>query len=370
MTEATANPRVDKKTQSALAQTDHSLGTDWVGYWFKLVETTVGEYVGMRAGRPSPDGFGIAWLFRPHYDYDGAGGLVQILREETQSRDIQVPVLKGGATPSRLWRTMALLRFFAKKRRAAAPWKTLDLSWSAPVGGIKGPGTNLATYSFDAERTSKLSDKARAAGVSVNSFLFSAMARVSEPELEAGPAMWMMPVNMRGLVPVTRDTGNYTAYLYIEVDRGSTAARVHDAVKRATQRGEHRATPPPECGQVVGRRVFTGHTDGMEARLDGRAVLGASPTWSWDWIGPVRRPPGTFSCPARRRRHEPAMESAPERSRSIVNRRQSSRPQALMDRFIAERRQSQVELCFMVEPVDAHGPVRLVVRILMNDEEW
>jgi hypothetical protein len=234
---------------------------------------------------------------------------------------------------------MALLRFFAKKRRAAAPWKTLDLSWSAPVGGIKGPGTNLATYSFDAERTSKLSDKARAAGVSVNSFLFSAMARVSEPELEAGPAMWMMPVNMRGLVPVTRDTGNYTAYLYIEVDRGSTAARVHDAVKRAMQRGEHWATWLfLNVGRVVGRKgVHWIYTDQVK-RVDGRVCVGAfSNMGTWNGIGKwYVAPPVTFSCPlgVGVMTCDGSLSITIDTHPSIAS--NQAWPQALMDRLIAE----------------------------------
>ena len=339
MTEATANPRVQRNPQSASTPQGGRAETDWVGYWFKLVETTVGEYVGMRAGRPSPDGSGIAWLFRPHYDYDGAGGLVQILREETQSPDIQVPVLKGGATPSRLSRAMAFLRFFVKKRRAAAPWKTLDRSWSPPVGGVKGPGTNLATYCFDAERTRALSDKARAAGVSVNSFLFSAMARVSEPELGAGPAMWMIPVNMRGLVPMTRDTGNYTSYLYIEVDLGSTAARVHEAVKSAMQKGEHWATWLfLNAGRVVGRKgVHWIYTDQVKS-VDGRVCVGAfSNMGSWDGIGKwYVAPPVTYSCPlgVGVMTCDGSLSITIDTHPSIA--RDQAWPQALMDRLIAE----------------------------------
>jgi hypothetical protein len=336
MTDASAelHPRTEARSAGQTAGGDK----DWVGSWFKLAEEIDGEYVGMRAGRPAANGNGVAWMFLPHYDYDGAGGLVHILREE-RSADIAVPVLKGGDTPTKVALFAAFARFVTQKRRAAAPWQGLDASWRAPVGGTKCAGTNLATYSFDVERTKRLTESARAQGVSLNSFLLSAVARVSESELGPGPAMWMIPVNMRGLVPMRRDTGNYTSYLYIEIDRGARPGAVHEAIKRAMQRREHWATWIfLNLGRWVGERgVRWIYADQMK-RVDRRICVGAfSNMGSWDGIGQwFVAPPVTYSCPLGIgvMTCDGSLSISIDTHPSIA--RDQAWPQAMMDRLLAQ----------------------------------
>jgi hypothetical protein len=274
--------------------------TDWAGLWFKIVEEDSGEFVGMRAGRPSPTGTGMAWIFLPHYDHDGAGGLVKILREESPTADIPVPTLQSTDRPSWLARNWALLRFLSRRPRPAAAWKRWNPTWQPPIGGIKSPGTALANYTFDIERTKRLTEKARVHGVSVNSYLFSAAVRVTDPELHEGPVLWMMPVNMRGLVHMGRDTANYTAYLHLEVDRQGTPAAIHNVVKQAMRRCEHWGTWQfVNIGKLVGyagmRRLYRYHLKGAK----GRVSVGAfSNMGSWDGIGQWSvAPPVTSSCP-------------------------------------------------------------------------
>jgi hypothetical protein len=271
---------------------------DWVGLWFKLAEEINGEYVGMRAGRPF--GNEIEWNFLPHYLYDGAGGLIHGLRQESGS-DIRLP-MPATAPPTPWWflRAAALLRVVAKKLQPAAPWKSLDRSWRPPAGGVKSAGTMVATHSFDVDQTRRLVEKARAHGVSLNSFLLTAVARTCEPQLGDGPALWMMPVNMRGLVPMKRDTANYLSYLHIDVGRGATAAQVHAAVKQALQKGEHWGIWLfLNVGRLVGyagmRRLYMLQSK----RVDGRFFVGAfSNMGNWDGIGKwFVAPPVTVSCP-------------------------------------------------------------------------
>ena len=97
----------------------------------------------------------------------------------------------------------------------------------------------LATYSFDVARTDRLAEQARARGVSVNSLLFSAVVRATAPELEPGPARWMVPYNMRGLVPSRQETANCISLLEIEMGHSPTPAETHHALKRALAAREH-----------------------------------------------------------------------------------------------------------------------------------
>jgi hypothetical protein len=273
---------------------------DWAGSWFKIVEEDSGEYVGMRAGRPSPTGTGIAWMFLPHYDHDGVGGLVKILREESPTAHIPVPVLQSTDRPSWLARNRALLRFLSKRPRPAAAWMRWNPTWQPPIGGIKSAGKSLANYTFDIERTKCLTEKARVLGVSVNSYLFSAAVRATASELHEGPVLWMMPVNMRGLVHMGRDTANYTAYLHLEVDRHATPAAIHNVVKQAMSRDDHWGTWQfINIGKLVGyagmRRLYHYHLKGAK----GRVSVGAfSNMGRWDGIGQWSvAPPVTASCP-------------------------------------------------------------------------
>jgi hypothetical protein len=275
---------------------------DWVGLWFKLGQEVRGEYIGMRAGRPSPAGEGICWTFLPHDRYDGASGFVHILRSELRRPAIPVPaaVPKPGDLPSLLARAVALFRLAAQRRQPAAAWKTLDRSWQAPPGGLKRPGTMVTTYEFGVDRTRKMTEKARTHGVSVNSYLFSAVARAIAPELEPGAPRWMTPYSMRGLVTPRRETDNCLALLEIEVDRTANPGQVHKAIKNALQSHEHWGSWLfLNCGRFIGfanmRRIFLHELHRMEGR---HAVGSFSNMGPWEGIGRwFTAPPVGYSSP-------------------------------------------------------------------------
>jgi hypothetical protein len=97
----------------------------------------------------------------------------------------------------------------------------------------------VATRTLDAERTRRLQKKARAQGVCLNSLLFAAIGRAVQSELTDGPAYWMMPVNMRGLIARIDESANHTAYVRVKVHRDATGADVHETVKRSFANNEH-----------------------------------------------------------------------------------------------------------------------------------
>ena len=210
---------------------------DWSGLWYKMIEETRGEFVGMRGGKRRPDG-SIAWSFLSHATYDGVGGFVHLLRQDHGATHVEVPARKS-RPPSLMARAAALLRLVAKKPEPAAACKNMDLS--AQVKSAR-PGTWFATELFDRECTQRLTRKARALGVPLNSLLLAALGRASESELYAGPARWIMPVNMRGPVALANDTANQTGYLHIELPADSTPSQAHEQMKLALRRREHWAT--------------------------------------------------------------------------------------------------------------------------------
>jgi hypothetical protein len=229
--------------------------TDWSGLWFRIVEAD-GEFIGMRGGRQAQDG-SIAWVFPSHAEYDGLGGFVHVLREAFPGRDIAVP-LRASRAPSFLKRAAAFLRLCAHKPVPAAAWKGYDTHWQ---GRRTQAGAEFATNFFSPGATRRLNAKARAQGVSLNSLLMYTLARASETDLEAGPKLWMMPVNMRGPVKLDRDTANHTGYLQIEIADDASIGDVQDQLKLALRRRDHWATWTFfNLSRVIGfagiRRVF------------------------------------------------------------------------------------------------------------------
>jgi hypothetical protein len=268
--------------------------TDWSGLWFKLVEDD-GEFVGMRGGRRAADN-AISWVFPSHATYDGLGGFVQVLRDSYPGRHFAVPVRKS-RPPSLLARTTAVLRLLARKPKAAAAWKGHDSAWR---GQRTRAGTEFATSIWDVAATRRLDAKARAHGVPLNSLLLQALGEASRPELEAGPEIWMMPVNMRGPVALDRDTANQTGYLEIEITGDRSVAQVQEQLKLALRRRDHWATWLfLNASRLVGYAGIRQIYKVQMARFEQRPFVGAfSNLGRWKGVGDWHVcPPVSKTCP-------------------------------------------------------------------------
>jgi len=117
-------------------------------------------------------------------------------------------------------------------------WNTWDALWRAPAGGSSA-GNAVAVQAFDPDRTRSLIDLAAAQGVSLNSLLLATLGRASEPRMQGGRALWMVPVNMRGPVNLADETANHTSYLQIKTGADVTARHIHEQVKGKLSRNEH-----------------------------------------------------------------------------------------------------------------------------------
>jgi hypothetical protein len=226
-----------RMTPASVASEKLRSDVDWAGRWFDLVEELQGEFVGMRGGLLKPDG-SVSWTFVPHARFDGLGGFVDLLRRTTAAKDLPVPVRRS-QRPSLRQRIVAVARLCSERPRPAGRWRCQDPSYRPGEVRYREGSTSSATHLFTTEETRALAQTAHANGAPLNALLLSALARATELEIVDGPAIWMMPVNMRGPVSLPRDTANHTGYLQIDISQGASAAHVQAAVKERLRRREH-----------------------------------------------------------------------------------------------------------------------------------
>lgn len=267
---------------------------DWAGLWFQIVEESTDEFVGMRGGRLNTDG-SLVWNFVPHTAYDGLGGFVELLRRLGASSDVPT---RRTAKPGWTKRTAAFMQLVLQPPRTAASWKAQRSDWKR--NARPAPGIAMATHLFSVERTTQLVAFSRSIRVPLNCLLLSALSRAAQCELSDGPAIWMMPVNMRGPVALARETSNQTGYLQIELGPETTPIDVHRRVKDRLRRREHWSSWDfLNLGRIVGysgmRRIYALQM----SRFENRMFVGSfSNLGVWRDIGQwFVCPPVTMSSP-------------------------------------------------------------------------
>jgi hypothetical protein len=254
---------------------------DWTGLWFRIVERE-GEFIGMRGGQRAENGR-VDWVFPSHAEYDGLGGFVHVLRKAHPRREFKVPV-RQARKPSLAKRLGAVVDMCLRKPVPAAAWRGYDAEWT---GYRTKAGDEFATQFFDAATTKRMEARARARGVSLNCLLMQTLAVATEPELETGPRIWMIPVNLRGPVQLDRDTANQSGYLQIEISASASAADVNEQIKLALRRRDHWASWTfLNLSQIIG--LFgIGHVFKLQmARFKNRPFVGSfSNLGAWKGVG-------------------------------------------------------------------------------------
>ncbi len=208
---------------------------DPIESWFAAAEE-LGEYIGIRFGHLSPGAEEPEWIFLPHKDFDGIGGLAEILRK----RGAVLPRLaqiKHPAPPS--WLSLARIapKFFKPKR----PLKWVALEGEPMVSTNSTPPRAVAWHLFDEASTTQVRRACRKRGVTVNSFLIKHLTKAIRPFLqdESSVVPWMVPVNLRGKIVRGRDTTNYSSYIGVKVRSYETVDDIHHNIYAALGRGEH-----------------------------------------------------------------------------------------------------------------------------------
>jgi hypothetical protein len=164
----------------------------------------LGEFIGIRFGRVALGSNEPEWFFLPHTEYDGIGGLAELLRRRG-APDERLPQIKYPAPPSPLSVLKVLPRYL--KPRERIEWLPMEKGAGSTLA-MPQPPTAVAWRVFDEPTTSQIRRFCRKTGVTVNSFLLRHLTKAIRPFLADQSAVipWMIPVNLRGKVQLDRDT--------------------------------------------------------------------------------------------------------------------------------------------------------------------
>ena len=210
--------------------------TDAISPWFLAAEE-LGDYISIRFGRVPPGSAEPEWFFLRHVDYDGIGGLAELLRQRGAKVDHLLQI-KYPAPPSWLPLLRALPKYLKPRQRVK--WAALDRG-TGSTDHTTQPPPAVAWKVFDENTTTRIRRVCRKAGVTVNSFLLKHLTKAIRPSLQDQSSVvpWMIPVNLRGKVVRDRDTANYSSYVGVKVRSYETAHDVHQNIYEALRRREH-----------------------------------------------------------------------------------------------------------------------------------
>ena len=204
--------------------------------WFAAAQE-LGEYIGIRFGQLPLGSSEPEWTFLIHTEYDGIGGLAELLRR--RGADVgRLLQLKHPFRPSWLPLLRTAPRYLKPRRRLR--WIPLQQGPSLAPGAPQPPPA-VAWHVFDEGTTLQIRRVCRKAGVTVNSFLLKNLTKAIRPYLEDQSSVvpWMIPVNLRGKVTRRRDTSNHSSYIGVRVKSFETVRDVHRNIYAALGRGEH-----------------------------------------------------------------------------------------------------------------------------------
>lgn len=209
--------------------------SDPIAPWFTAAED-LNEYIGIRFGRVPPDQTEPEWIFLRHIDFDGIGGLAEILRKRGAKLE-RLSQIKHPVAPS----PFSLLKLLPKylKPRHRLEWEALKGEQRPST--ISEPPPAVGWHVFDETTTTQIRRVCRKAGVTVNSFLLKHLTKAIRPFLkdQSSAVPWMVPVNLRGKVVRDRDTANFSSYVGVKVKSYETVHDVHHNIYAALESGEH-----------------------------------------------------------------------------------------------------------------------------------
>jgi hypothetical protein len=208
--------------------------SDPIRPWFNAAED-LGEYIGIRFGR-FVGGNDVEWTFLPHTDYDGIGGLADLLRRGGASLP-RLPQIKHYSHKSWTALVRSVPKFVSPRRKLQ--WDLLDGPTERSTKTT--PPTAVAWHVFDESTTVQIRRVCRKSSLTVNSFLLKHLTKAARPLLkdQSATVPWMIPVNLRGGVTRERDVENHSSYVGVRVNSYDSVFDVHRSIYRALGRGEH-----------------------------------------------------------------------------------------------------------------------------------
>lgn len=206
---------------------------DWVAEVFTAMRDC-GEDISIvygyaKEGRPH-------WFEMQHNEFDGIGGLACLLRHHGHRVD-KLPELKN----DRLTFVRGLRGFLSvlpEIKSRQRQWRQFDATRKA---GMRPVGERVAWHCFNEFETQALVDAAKAAGVSVNTFLLHHLDAVVKDRLT--PPMttrrWMLPINLRGAVTRHLERIPHMAFLGVDLDDGMSPAQAQNRIDTLRENAYH-----------------------------------------------------------------------------------------------------------------------------------
>jgi hypothetical protein len=202
--------------------------------WFDAAED-LGEFVGIRFGHVVRHDE-CEWMFLPHTQVDGIGGLAELLRQRGATLT-RLPQIKHYSAKSWTSFVRSIPKYLSLRRKIA--WE--EMTGPRRVSTKSDPPSAVSWHVFDENATTQVRRVCRKAGVTVNSFLLKHLTKAIRPSLkdQSSNVPWMVPVNLRGGVTRSKDTENHSSYVGVTVRSFDTVHDVHRGIYRALSRGEH-----------------------------------------------------------------------------------------------------------------------------------
>jgi hypothetical protein len=194
------------------------------------------------------------WFELPHDEFDGISGLASLLRRQGL-HVASLPVLRD----DRFSFARAVKGFFAVAPTLGLrlrEWRQFDGARAVSFLPVK---ERVAYRLFTQEQTQEIVRAAKAAGVTVNTYLlFHLDAAVSAQLARAStPRRWMIPVNLRGAVTRDNEDAPHMSFLAVDIERDGSPGAVQSQINQLKARAYHWGSwVALNLGRLVGAKAM------------------------------------------------------------------------------------------------------------------
>jgi hypothetical protein len=206
---------------------------DWVDVWFEI-QNELGVEVNWRLGWTAENGDDPMWINLDHRKFDGVGGFLSILKKGGWPIE-SVPMSREEKRPSAFRMIVELIRQEIAKRRLQ------PVKWRDETGNMSTDGMQRFVHGFSEEDTKTVISNAKAAGVSVNTFLLFHLNQSIQKNLLVVPGdnVWLVPVNLRGPLRRKDISSNHVSFFPIRIKPSYDVARLGELTQTNIKRMCH-----------------------------------------------------------------------------------------------------------------------------------
>jgi hypothetical protein len=229
--------------------------TDWVGEVFSA-RRDCGEDISIVYGQKiaSSPHAEPRWFELPHNEFDGIGGLATLLRRQCYPVGA-LPVLRGDRFG--FWRALrGLFTVLPTLRLRRRQWRQFDGTREVRQMPVT---ERLAWRLFTEEETKRIAAAAKAAGVTVNTYLLFHLDAAVACQLTspASDRRWMIPVNLRGAVTRDVEAAPHMSFLTVDLDQTASLSALQGQISQLKHRGYHwGAWLALNAGRLIGREAM------------------------------------------------------------------------------------------------------------------